>query len=223
MSLVDQHPLVIAADEQIAALAKRRAEFEAHTAVLAAGDNAAQQAYDKALDAAMRDGAPAPEPLRLRLNGADIDARHGFMTEQQRLSEVRRQAVADAYDDVLAQARPRAAKLIRDARPTVVKLAAVMGEISELLAAIQTARDAGNSVTSADGHRAHYDSRLTVETFIKLALSGGDPIGLLDLAGSPQAQFRNADPLFQPRNTGMSGADIQQLIEDSPGGERVRA
>ena len=49
--------------------------------------------------------------------GKEVDIRHGFLAEQQRLTEERLQAVAAAYDDVLREARSQATKLARGCPP----------------------------------------------------------------------------------------------------------
>jgi hypothetical protein len=203
MSLADQHPGVQAVDAKVADLARRRAEFEANASRLAALDAEAQAEYDKALDLALRDGAPAPEPLVLRLNGEDVEARHQFMYEERELTEERRKAVAAAYPDVLKEARGRARKLVKAARPTVEQLADAMREVLELTGAVQVCRDAGN-----DDRRVFNDPRLSVAEFIRVAATGGDPIAsALDLTGDQQE--------FRPRNTGMLLGDVQQLLAGS--------
>lgn len=51
-NLVDDHPLVVAADAALAELARRRAGFEANVTALAEQDAAERQAYEEALDKA---------------------------------------------------------------------------------------------------------------------------------------------------------------------------
>lgn len=202
MNLVDQHPLVVAVDAKIADQARRRAEFKANVSTLAAVDEEAQRQYSEALDQAMRIGAPAPDPPILRLQGADVDVRHGFMEESQQLTEARRRAVAAAYPDILKEARAQAIKAVRAAKPTVEKLLASMTEVAELLAAIRASRDAGND--DSVERKSFRDGKLTVETFLRLTVTGGDPTDLLDLVGNRRG--------VENRDAGMVLGDIQQLI-----------
>jgi hypothetical protein len=211
MSLADQHPLVREVDAKLAALEKRRAEFEARVEPLAAEDAAAEEAYAKAVDAALLEGAAMPEPLVRKIPpGRDVEIRHGFMREQELLNEERRKAVAAVYPDVLDQARSQAAKLVKAARPTVEKLADVMAEVGELLRAVKICRDAANS-ENPNGRTPYQDSPMTVEEFIRIVASGGDPIDVLDLAGNRPVR---------PRTTGMLSGDISQLIGS---GQNVRS
>jgi hypothetical protein len=147
-------------------------------------------------------------PVRQIPEGREVAIRHGFIDEQQPLTEERRQAVAAAYDDVLAEARREAKKLVKDARPTVEKLTAVMAELGELLGAVKTCRTPKNA-EATDGHRQFHDERLTVERFVALAAAGGDPTGILDLAGGGKAQPLQVQA---PSNTGMVWSDIEQLL-----------
>jgi hypothetical protein len=94
-----------------------------------------------------------------------------------------------------------------------------MAELGELLQAVKVCRTAANA-TSPDGRREFHDSPLTIEEFVRIA-TGGDPTDILDLTGGRKVQ--PTDILDQPRNTGMIVGDIQQLIEDTAGGGRVRA
>ena len=190
MSLIDEHQLVKAADAKLAELARRREAFEANVRVLAEADVKAQAEFDKALDAAMRDGAPAPQPLVLQLNGADIGVRHDFMSEEQRLTEERLYAVAAAYPDVVAEVRSQATKLVAAARQPLEKLMAARTEIGDLLATVKTCRDAENAV-NPNGRRQFLDSPLTVEELVRIVATGGDPVDILDLAGNRQARPRN--------------------------------
>jgi hypothetical protein len=213
VNLVDQHPLVKAVDAKLADLQRRRADFEARVAPLAVEDAEAEAEYNKAVDVALLEGGPVPlRPVRQIPEGRDVDLRHGFIYEQQLLTEERRRAVAAAYDDVLHEARSQATKLLRSTRPTVEKLTVVMAKVSELLQAVQICRTAAN----AENPRQRHDARLTVETFIRLALTGGDPTSILDLADAPP---RSSLDVTQSRN-GMLLADIQRLIGS---GQDVRA
>ena len=142
-----------------------------------------------------------------------MEIRHGFMVEQQLLSEERQRAVAAAYDDVLIQARGQAAKLVTAARPPLEKLLAAMSEIGELLSAVRDCRDAQNA-TNPDGRRQYHDFPMAVEEFVRIVATSGDPIDLVDLAGNRQARSRTL---------GMVRGDVQQLIEDSDAGQRVQA
>jgi hypothetical protein len=84
------------------------------------------------------------------------------------------------------------------------------GEIEGAYAAFsRTARN----VEHLGSHRQFHDAKLTVDAFAKLVASGGDPTELLDLTGASRVV---------ERDNGMTWADIQQLIEDSSGGQRVR-
>jgi hypothetical protein len=70
------------------------------------------------LEKAMLEGAPVPPPPVRRLpERADVEPRHAFIQEEQRLTEERRRAVAAAYPDVLQEARKQAVKLVKAARP----------------------------------------------------------------------------------------------------------
>jgi hypothetical protein len=204
--LVDEHLLVKAVDAKLADLKRRRSDFEARVAPLAAADANAEEEHRKAVDAALLEGAPMPPPVVRRIpEGTDVNARHSFMQEERQLTEERREAVAAAYPDVLKEARSKAIKLAKAARPTIVKLADEMGEIAERIGAVQACRDAANA--NPDGRRYFHDSRLTVETFIRLVVTGGDPISeVLDLTGGPQERLRSG-------RAGMTAGDIAQLIE----------
>jgi hypothetical protein len=146
---------------------------------------------------------PEPPVRRLPL-GRDVELRLGFMQEQQQLIEERRRAVAAAYGDVLRKAQSQAAKMIKGARPTLEQMADVMGELSSLLAAVTTCRDAWNA-ESPDGRRSFHDARLTLDVFARLVATGDDATGLLDLPGAPRPQPSSRD--------GLTRADIQQLID----------
>ena len=148
-----------------------------------------------------------------------MEIRLDFVQEERRLTEERRQAEAAAYPDVLEEARRQATKLAAAARPTIEKLAAAMAEVSELFQAVQVCRTAANA-TFPDGRCEFHDSRLAIEEFVRMA-TGGDPTSILDLTGGRKVQPGGI--LVQPRNTGMIVGDIQQLIEDTAGGGRVRA
>jgi hypothetical protein len=200
VSLIDSQPGVQAVDAKIADLKSRRAEFETNAMKLAELDEQAKAAYDKALSAALHEGAAAPEPPVLRLNGEDIAARHQFMFEEQQLTDERRKAVAAAYPDVLKEASKQVAKLAKAARPTVEKLADEVGHVAELLGQVRVCRDAGNI-----DQRTYQDVRLTFDQFIKLAATGGDPISTLDLTGGRKEPER--------RDPGMVLGDVQQLLE----------
>jgi hypothetical protein len=206
VTLVDQHPLVVEVDQKIAAHSDRRAQFEANVSALAVADEATQRVYSEQLDQAMRTGSPAPEPPVLRLNGADVDVRHGFMVEGQQLTAERRTAVAEAYDDILRVATREAIKTAKGAKPTVEKLLLAMAEVAELLAAIRTCRDARND-NGLEGRKVYRDARLTLEAFVTLAVTGGDPTDLLDLAGNRRG--------VENRDTGLVLGDIQQLLAGS--------
>ena len=213
MTLVDQHPAVQAVDAKLADLERRRADFEARVAPLAAEDAKAEAEYHKAVDVALLEGGPMPtRPVRQIPEGRDAEIRHGFVLDQRLLIDERHQAVAAAYDDVLREARRRAKKLVAAARPTVEKVAAEMAEWGELLADIQTCRNAANT-RSVNGIRDYHDDRLTVEEYIRFAATGGDPTDILDLPG--RVQPRDTGMLWPERNTGMLAGDIQQLTEDT--------
>jgi hypothetical protein len=178
-------------------------------AALAGEDAEAQQSYEQALEKALLEGGPAPTPPVRRLpDRADVEPRNAFMVEQQRLAEDRRRAVAKAYEDVLPQARKQAIKLVKAARPTIEQLMAQMGEVTPLIAAVQACRDARNALdaASSEGRREFHDSRLTIEAFIRLAVTGGDPISeVLDLTGGAQEKFRSG-------RTGMVWGAVQALL-----------
>jgi hypothetical protein len=206
-NLVDEQPLVQAADAALAELARRRAEFERNVSALAAQDLAEQQAYEEALGKAMLEGAAVPAPPTRRLpERADVEPRHTFIREEQYLTEERRRAVGKAYPDVLREAQKQAVKLLKAALPTVEQLMADMGEVTPLVAAVQQCRDAAN-VDNPEGRREYFDDRLTIEEFIRLAITGGDPISeILDLTGHGMQE--------KPRSarTGMIYADVIQLM-----------
>jgi hypothetical protein len=206
VTLVDQHPLVQAADQALEALQQKRNQFETRVAALAAEDLKELQVYEEALGKALLEGGPAPTPPVRRLpEGADVEPRHDFMRQQQRLTEERRRAVAAAYDDVLRQARSALPKLLKAARSTVEQLVAQAGPVSELMTAVQVCRDARN-VDHPEGRREYHDSRFTVDEYIRLVATGGDPISeILDLTGGPQEKLRSG-------RTGMTLGDLQQLI-----------
>jgi hypothetical protein len=206
MILVDDHPLVQAVDHKIADLKKRRAEFERHVTVMAEQDEAARVAHDKALSEAMNTGAPAPPPLALQLNGADIEARHQFNVEEQQLTQERRLAVGKAYPNVLKAANAQAAKVVKGARPNIERLMADMTELAELLGAVRACRDAANY--EAVERREYRDARMDVQGFIALVAGGGDPLGTLDLMG-------NRGRKVTDRATGLMAGDIQQLLQGS--------
>jgi hypothetical protein len=203
VSLVDEHPLVVEADAKLADLERRKTEFEANVAPLAAEDAAAQDAYEKAVDdALLRGGAMPSQPVRKIPPGRDAELRMGFMQEQQQLTDERRRAVAEAYPEVLRQARAQATKLVKGARPTVEKLTAFQGQVGDLLAAVNVCRAAVNA-ESLDGHTEFQDAKLDLQAFIGLALTGGDPTSLLHLPGAP--------PPLQGSRDGLTIADIAQL------------
>jgi hypothetical protein len=112
-TLVDEHELVKQVDSKLADHARRKADFEARVAPLAEQEQAAEEAYAKAVDAALLEGAPMPEPPVRRLPlGRDVELRLAFLQEQQLLTEERRRAVAAVYPEVLRQARKQAAQRI---------------------------------------------------------------------------------------------------------------
>jgi hypothetical protein len=207
MGLVDDQPAVRDIDAKLAALEQQRADFEARVAPIAAEDEAAEERYRQALDAALLTGAPMPDPPVRRLpQGRDVEIRLNFMDEQQRLTEERRQAVANAYDDVLRQARREAAKLLKGARPTVEKLGPPWKAVGELLQAVQICRNAGNGSDPTQERRTFHDQRLTFDTFIRFVASGGDPIDLVDLTGAPR-------PESQPPP--LTWGEVARLIEET--------
>jgi hypothetical protein len=202
--LIDQHPLVQAVDAKLADLERKRTDFENRVVPLARADAEAQLAYDAAVSAALLEGGPMPtRPVRQVPEGLEVDLRNGFFADRQQLTLERREAVAAALLDVLGEARRQAKKVVTAARPTVDKLNAFMVELGELLGAVKTCRDFRNA-TNPDGRRQFLDGRLTVEAFIAIVASGGDPIDVLDLAGNRG---------IQARNTGMVQGDVQDLIE----------
>jgi hypothetical protein len=203
VNLVDEHPLVKAADAKLADLERRRAEFEANVAPLAEADAAAEAEYNKAVDAALLERAPMPSPpVRKIPPGRDVEIRLGFIQEQQRLTEERSRAVAAAYDDVLREVRSQATKLLRTARPTVEKLTTVMADLVGLLHAVRTCRTAKNT-ESTDGHRDYHDAKLDVDAFTRLVATGDDPTSILDLTGAGK---------IQPHRSGLTLGDVQQLL-----------
>jgi hypothetical protein len=112
------------------------------------------------------------------LNGEDVAARHSYISENQLLTENRRRAVAEAYPVVLKAARTQAIKQLKAARPVVEKLSESMAEVAQLLNAIRQCRDAANA-GNPEGRVSYQDPRLTVETFLKLVVTGGDPVSIL--------------------------------------------
>lgn len=177
-TLVDDHPLVKAADAKIADCERRRAEFEDRVAPLAQSDAEAEVAYAKAVDAALLNGEPMPEPpVRKIPPGRDVELRLAFIQEQQQLGEERLQAVGAAYEDVLRQAHRQAAKVIKDARPVIAKLSDSMAELADLLAAVKECRSAKNTF-SPDGHRIYGDVKLAGELYLRLVAAGADPTEL---------------------------------------------
>jgi hypothetical protein len=213
VNLVDGHPLVAAVDAKLADLERRRLEFEARVAPLAEADAKAEADHLQAVDRALLEGAAMPPPLVRRIpEGRDVEIRHGFMRETELLNEERRKAVAAVYPDVLDQAGSQSTKLVKAARPTVQKLTAAMAELGELLRAVKICRDAANA-ENPNGRTPYHDTPMTVEEFIRIVASSGDPIDVLDMTGNRPVR---------PRTTGMLWGDISQLIEDTPGGGRVR-
>jgi hypothetical protein len=188
-NLVDEHPLVRKADERLADLAKRRADFEARATAVANQDAKAQAEYDKAVNSALLQGTPMPPPLIRQLPaGTDVDIRHNFLMEERRLTDERRQAAAAAYDDVLREARTQARKLVTAARPTLEKLKATHGEVGALLGAVKTCRDAGNN---ADHFQHFNDSVLTLAELIQIIDAEADPIdAVVDLGGRREVRAR---------------------------------
>ena len=208
MTLVDEHPLVQAVDGKLADLEKRRADFESRAKKLAEADAVAQRRYDEAVHSALLYGTEMPGPLVLQLRGAELEIRQNFMREQELLIEERRKVLAAVYPEVLEQAREQAMELVKAARPTLEKLADVMAEVGSLLAAVVSCRDAENA-EDPGGFRQSHDSRLTMETFIRLVATGGDPTGILDLPGARPVQSGSRD--------GLTRADIQRLIDGGGG------
>jgi hypothetical protein len=90
-------------------------------------------------------------------------------------------------------------------------------EIGTLQAAVKACRDARNCLArdrnSPDSRTQFNDFPLTVEEFIRIIATAADPIDLVDLGGRREIRTR----------TGMTSGHLQQLIEDTAGGERVRA
>lgn len=204
MSLVDAHPLVQAADQKLADCQRRLEEFEERVGPLAQADAEAEEAYARAVDAALLNGGQMPEPpVRKIPPGRDVELRLAFIQEKQELTQARLQVVAAAYQDVLRQVHRQAAKVIKDARPVVAKLSDSMAELAELLGAVKEVRSAKNT-ESTDGHRDYHDAKLDVELFIRLVAAGEDPTSILDLTGAGRG--------VQPRNTGMTLAEVRQLL-----------
>jgi hypothetical protein len=223
MSLVDDHPLVQAADGKLADLERRRAAFEANVAPLAAEDEAAEQAYQKAVDAALLEGAPMPEPpVRKIPPGRDVEIRHAFLHEQQQLNEERLQAVAAAFPDVLKQARTRAKKLAAAAQAPLQELLTVMTEVGTLQMAVKACRDTANAEARNRGDgtsRVEFnDFPWTVEEFVRIVATAGDPIDLVDLGGRREIRTRAGITLGD--HTRMTSGALQQLIG---AGQNVRS
>jgi hypothetical protein len=87
----------------------------------------------------------------------------------------------------------------------------MMAEVGELLAAAQACRAAKSRWNGSEGPKQFHDTRLTVETFVKLVATGSDPVGILDLTGTGQG--KPLDPTGgHPHKTGMVVGDIQQLL-----------
>jgi len=204
MTLVDEHPLVQQVDGKLADLQRQRDEFEARAKKLAEDDAASQRKYDEARRSALLHGTEMPAPPVQLLQGADMEIRQSFMLEQQLLTEERRRVLAAVYDEILRKGRRQATKLVKQARPTLEKLADTMAEVGSLLAAVQTCRDAANAANPGCFRQSN-DSRLTIETFIPLVATGADPTGLLDLPG--------ARPVVPSIKDGLTRADIQQLMD----------
>ena len=186
MSLADAHPAVQEVDHALADLKERRSEFEARAAVLAEADAKAQQDYDQAVEDHLLRGGVLPSPPTLQLPDQAAEIRRQFMHEETQLREERRKALAEAYPDVLWEARSQAEELVRAARPTVKALADMMAEVGRLLGAVQQCRAAGNAWNGSVGPKQFHDRRLTVEEFVRLVATGGDPVGILDLTGTGQ-------------------------------------
>ena len=220
MILVDDHPGVQAVDHKIADLKKRRAEFERNVTALAAEDLEAQRVYDEALGKAMRDGAPAPEPLVLRLNAADIEARYAFIFEERTLTEERQRAMAAAFPDVLKEARSQVKKLVAAAGPQLEKLTGTMGEVGALLDAVRSCRDAQNA-TDPSQHQHYHDRALTLQEFIRIVSAASDPLDLVDLGDRPRETWARdgmvsggisqlSQPNEIPRRAGMVSGGISR-------------
>jgi hypothetical protein len=210
-NLVDEHPLVAAVDAKLADLAQQRSDFEARIAKIAEQDAKAQQTYDQALQDALLRGGPMPAPLVRQLPElADVEVRHRFLAEEAQLREERQRAVAAAFQDVLDEARTRAKKLAAAAHAPLQELLAAMTEVGQLQAAVKTCRDARNSEArnrNSPDARMHFgDLPMTVEEFVRIVASAGDPIDILDLAGNRPVRSRS---------TGMTWSDIAQLTPAS--------
>jgi hypothetical protein len=167
-------------DAKIAEHDRRFAAFESNVSAMGKVDQETLRVHSEALDKAMRDGAPPPDPPSLLLNGADFEVRHGFMAERAALAEERRRAMAQALPDVLQQARPQLKKLVGSAATPLGKLTDAMQATGALLADVKMCRDALNSIDPGQ-HRHFSDGALTLAEFVRLVSAAGDPLDLVDL------------------------------------------
>jgi hypothetical protein len=223
VSLVDEHPLVVEADAKLADLERRRAAFEARVTPWAAEDAAAEEAYAKAVDAALLEDGPLPEPpVRKIPPGRDVEIRHGFINEQQQLNAERQRAVAAAFQDVLREARKRGKKLAAAAQVPLQELLALMTEVGALRQAVTACRDAENTLARDRGDGAgrveFNDLPMTVEEFVRIVATAGDPIDLLDLGGRRDIPTRTG--IRTDNRPRLNSGELQQLIG---AGQNVRS
>lgn len=119
-----------------------------------------ERAFDELLDVACNHSAAAGSELLLRAARQVQDA----------------DRVSIAITAVLKDARTQAAKAVKAAQPTIEKLTAVMGELTELLGAVRDCRDARNvdhpegrrgtlTYGEATEHKPDYDRTLLIRFF----------------------------------------------------------